>query len=115
MPGSLYIVATPIGNLSDISERALRTLKEVDLILTEDTRVTKKLLMHYEIDRPILSYHHHSPENKKLEVVNYLISGKDIALVTDAGTPGISDPGNELIDFRYDSGLPAAAKIIPIP
>lgn len=112
MSGTLYIVATPIGNLEDITSRAIKTLKEVDVILCEDTRVTKKLLMHYEIDNHILSYHHHSSESKKEEILNLLLTGKDMALVTDAGTPGISDPGNELIDFLLNK---TDIKIIPIP
>jgi len=111
--GKLYIVATPIGNLEDITLRALRILKEVDLVLTEDTRRTNTLLMHYEIYSHVLSYHQHSGEEKKLEILNLLLSGKNIALVTDAGTPGISDPGNELIEFLlgYEKNL----EIIPIP
>lgn len=109
----LYIVATPIGNLEDISQRALKTLKEVDLILAEDTRKTSILLKHYDIDIPTLSYHQHSGERRRFEILNYLLEGKNLALVTDAGTPGISDPGNELIDFllSYKPEL----KIVPIP
>ncbi len=112
--GKLFIVATPVGNLKDITLRALEVLKDVDLILAEDTRVTKKLLMHYNIDTPILSYHQHSSENRKLEILNYLLQGKDIALVTDAGTPGVSDPGNELIDF-VNTKSSSIVQIIPIP
>jgi len=106
-------VATPIGNLEDITLRALRILKEVDLILAEDTRVTKKLLMHYDIETPVLSYHQHSPEAKKLAILGKLLAGNNLALVSDAGTPGISDPGNELIDFllKEQPGI----KIVPIP
>lgn len=113
MLGTLYIVATPIGNLEDITLRALRILKEVDLIIAEDTRVSGYLLRHYDINRAILSYHQHSGEDKKLQILNLLLDGKNIALVTDAGTPGISDPGNELIDYllAYQPQL----KIIPIP
>lgn len=113
MAGTLYIVATPIGNLEDMTLRALRTLKEVDLILAEDTRVTKKLLMRYDVDKPILSYHQHSKDEVKLRILSELLSGKNIALVTDAGTPGISDPGNELIDFLLEKE--PSVKIIPIP
>ncbi|OGM19694.1 16S rRNA (cytidine(1402)-2'-O)-methyltransferase [Candidatus Woesebacteria bacterium RIFCSPHIGHO2_01_FULL_38_10] len=113
MTGFLYIVATPIGNLEDITLRALRILKEIDLILVEDSRVTKKLLMHYGINKSILTYHQHSPISVKNRIVSELSSGKNLALVSDAGTPGISDPGNELIDFVLQS-LPDA-KIIPIP
>lgn len=97
MSGKLSIVATPIGNLGDITLRALETLKNADLILCEDTRVTQKLLDHFEIKKPTLSYHHHSDERKIKEVQNELESGKNLALVTDAGTPGISDPGNMLV------------------
>lgn len=93
----LYIVATPIGNLEDISMRALRILGEVDHILCEDTRVTKKLLDHYEIDTPCLSYHQHTGEDKTRYVLDLLKEGKDLALVSDAGTPGISDPGGKLV------------------
>lgn len=113
MKGTLYIVATPIGNLDDITKRALSTLKKADLILAEDTRVTKKLLSHYDIEKPILSYHHHSDENTKLKILGYLIKGKDLALVTDAGTPGISDPGNELIDYLLDKE--PKINTVPIP
>lgn len=112
---SLYIVATPIGNLKDISLRALEVLKEVDLILAEDTRVTKKLLEHYQIDKQILSYHQHS----KLEKLNYILGllkqGKNLALVSDAGTPGISDPGNMLVDVVLKDSQLQDVKIIPIP
>lgn len=111
--GTLYIIATPIGNLEDITLRALRILKEVDLILAEDTRVTAKLLSHYEIVRPILSYHQHSSDEVKLRILKELIEGRNIALVTDAGTPGISDPGGELIDFLLEKE--PSLKIVPIP
>jgi 16S rRNA (cytidine1402-2'-O)-methyltransferase len=95
--GILYIVATPIGNLGDITLRALETLKQVDLILCEDTRVTKKLLDRYEIKTPAISYHQHSKIKRVDEIVEKLKSGQKLALVTDAGTPGISDPGNVLV------------------
>jgi len=95
--GILYIVATPIGNLEDFTFRALRVLQEAEVILCEDTRVTKKLLAHYKIEKPLLSYHQHSKEDKMQEILNLLLQGKNFALVSDAGTPGISDPGNELI------------------
>lgn len=94
---TLYIVSTPIGNLEDLSFRALRILKEVDLILCEDTRVTKKLLDHYQIKTPTLSYHQHSKLQKTEYIISLLKEGKNLALVSDAGTPGISDPGNKLI------------------
>ncbi|TSC56142.1 MAG: 16S rRNA (cytidine1402-2'-O)-methyltransferase [Parcubacteria group bacterium Greene0416_39] len=97
--GILYIVATPIGNLEDISLRVLRILKEVDFVLCEDTRVTRKLLSHYEIHTRTLSYHQHSGEKAMSRVFDLLSQGKNIALVSDAGTPGISDPGNELVAF----------------
>lgn len=113
MFGTFYIVATPIGNLKDITLRAIDSLKEVDLILAEDTRVTKKLLDHYQIDRPIISYHHHSSEKTKSEIFQKLITGNNLALVTDAGTPGISDPGNELIEYLLTNE--PNIKIIPIP
>ena len=110
--GKLYIVATPIGNLEDITLRALRILKEVDLILCEDTRVTKKLLDRYEIQKPLLSYHHHSKLSRVEKIVEHLENGKNLALVSDAGTPGVSDPGNELTaELLKQDG----AEIIPIP
>ncbi|MEK7071761.1 MAG: 16S rRNA (cytidine(1402)-2'-O)-methyltransferase [Patescibacteria group bacterium] len=93
----LYIVATPIGNLQDITFRAVETLKRVDLILCEDTRVTQKLLSHYEIKTPTLSYHQHSKLNKIEYILDLLKQGKNLALVSDAGTPGISDPGGQLV------------------
>lgn len=113
MSGKLYIVATPIGNLEDITLRTLEVLKKVDLVLAEDTRQTRILLKHYDIDIPILSYFQHSGEKRRLEILNKLIDGNDLALVTDAGTPGISDPGNELIDWLL--GYLPEAEIIPIP
>ena len=113
MSGTLYIVATPIGNLEDITLRALRVLKEVDIIVAEDTRVTSKLTTHFQIPTPIKSYHQHSSEEKKLEILQRLQKGENIALVCDAGTPGISDPGNELIDFLLEGDQ--NIKIIPIP
>ena len=97
MHGILYIVATPIGNLGDITLRALETLKSVDFILCEDTRHTQKLLNHFEIKVPTISYHQHSDEKKVREIKNLLSAGKNLALVTDAGTPGISDPGGWLV------------------
>jgi 16S rRNA (cytidine1402-2'-O)-methyltransferase len=111
---NLYIVATPIGNLEDISLRALRILKEVDLILCEDTRVTKKLLDRYQIKKPLLSYHHHSKIQKLDYIISLLKEGKDLALVSDAGTPGISDPGNKLVN-EVVKWLSDRVEIIPIP
>lgn len=111
--GTLYIVATPIGNLEDISFRALRILKEVDVLLCEDTRVTRKLLAHYEISTPLESYHQHSDEKKRQYILLQLQEGKRLALVTDSGTPGISDPGNELIQFLLENK--PELQIVPIP
>lgn len=113
MIGTLYIVATPIGNLEDMTLRALRVLKEVDLILAEDTRVTSKLTTHYSLTIPITSYHQHSSEKKKLGILGRLVKGDNVALVSDAGTPGISDPGNELIDYLLEKE--PSINIVPIP
>jgi len=119
--GKLYIIATPIGNLEDITLRALRILREVDLILCEDTRVTKKLLDRYEIEKPLLSYHHHSKISRVEKIIEHLENGKNLALVSDAGTPGVSDPGNELIANLIPAlslsrrGSEEAIEIIPIP
>lgn len=106
----LYIVATPIGNLKDITIRALHILAEVDLILCEDTRVTKKLLNHYNIRTRVESYHQHSKFKKVNYIIDLLKQGKNLALVSDSGTPGISDPGNKLIEELKD-----ITEIIPIP
>jgi len=95
--GKLSIIATPIGNLEDITLRAIRTLKEADLILCEDTRVTRKLLLHLGITTPTSSYHAHSTDKKSDSILGLLEEGKHLALVTDAGTPGVSDPGGELV------------------
>ncbi len=99
---TLYIVGTPIGNLEDISMRALRILGEVDFILCEDTRVTGKLLAHYKINTPAISYHQHSDEKKIDQILQLLAEGKDLAMVADAGTPGISDPGGKLVQAVID-------------
>ncbi len=115
MPGKLYIVATPIGNLSDMTARALETLKGVDCILCEDTRVTINLLNHFEIKTPTMSYHHHSDMSKMMEIREMLENGKNIALVSDAGTPGISDPGNILIEFLTSSDSNSVIEVVPIP
>ena len=95
---TLFVVATPIGNLSDLSERAKATLASVSVILCEDTRVTGKLLSHFGIKTPTMSYHQHSGDDKTKRVLDLLEEGKDLALVTDAGTPGISDPGGKLVE-----------------
>lgn len=105
MAGTLYIVATPIGNLEDITFRAISTLKTVDIILCEDTRVTKNLLDHYQITTPTMSYHQHSDLRRMKEIEGMLAEGKNIALVTDAGTPGISDPGNMLVEYLTKKGI----------
>jgi len=110
----LYIVATPIGNLKDISVRALHILEEVDLILCEDTRVTKKLLDYYNLKTPIESYHQHSNIKKINYIADLLKKSKNLALVSDSGTPGISDPGNKLISTLV-SELMSNLEIIPIP
>jgi 16S rRNA (cytidine1402-2'-O)-methyltransferase len=111
MPGILYIVATPIGNLEDITLRALRVLKEVDVVAAEDTRHTQILLSHHDIHTPLTSYHEHNEKSKSQELVKRLAQGQNIALVSDAGTPAISDPG-----FRLGvQAIRAGVRIIPIP
>ena len=109
--GNLYIIATPIGNLEDITLRALRVLKEVDLIAAEDTRQTLKLLNHYEINKPLISYHRHNEETKSEILIEKLRNGENIALVSDAGTPGICDPGEEVIKKAIEDNI----EVIPIP
>lgn len=109
--GILYIVATPIGNLEDITLRAIRVLQEVDLIAAEDTRHTLKLLNHLNIKKPMISYHRHNEEVKTEELLAQVKEGKNIAIVTDAGTPGISDPGEEIVKEAILQGI----EIIPIP
>ena len=111
MIGKLYIVATPIGNLEDITLRALRVLKEVDLIAAEDTRQTLKLLNHYEINKPLISYHRHNEETKSEILIEKLRNGENSALVSDAGTPGICDPGEEVIKKAIEDNI----EVIPIP
>lgn len=111
MFGKLYIVATPIGNLEDITLRALRILKEVDLIAAEDTRQTLKLLNHYEINKTLISYHRHNEDVKSEILIEKLKNGENIALVSDAGTPGICDPGEEVIKKAIDEKI----EVIPIP
>jgi 16S rRNA (cytidine1402-2'-O)-methyltransferase len=117
MAGKLYLCATPIGNLEDMTYRVVRTLKEVDLIAAEDTRNSIKLLNHFEIKTPMTSYHEYNKIEKGKRLVETLQEGKDVALITDAGTPGISDPGEELVKMCYEAGievtsLPGAAACI---
>lgn len=107
----LYIVATPIGNLEDMTLRGLRILKEADYVFAEDTRVTKKLLNHFEIDTTVYRYDEFSKMRQIPNMINILKEGKDIALVTDAGTPCISDPGYEVVDAAHKEGI----KVVPIP
>lgn len=109
--GNLYIIATPIGNLEDITLRAIRILKEVDLIAAEDTRHTLKLLNHLEISKPLISYHRHNEEIRTEELIKELKTGKNIGLVSDAGTPGICDPGEEIIKKCIEESI----KVVPIP
>lgn len=105
MSGMLYLCATPIGNLEDITYRVLRILKEVDLIAAEDTRNSIKLLNHFEIKTPMTSYHEYNKYEKGRYLVEQMQEGKNIALITDAGTPGISDPGEELVAMCYETGI----------
>jgi 16S rRNA (cytidine1402-2'-O)-methyltransferase len=109
--GALYIVATPIGNLEDITFRAIRTLKEVDLIAAEDTRHSRKLLTHFGISKPLTSYYDHNQQLKGQQILTALASGKNVALISDAGTPGISDPGYQLVREAVASGI----TVVPIP
>lgn len=111
MTGILYLVATPIGNLDDITFRAVKILKEVDYIATEDTRHSLKLLNHLEISKPLISYHRHNEESKSEWLIEKLLEGKNIALITDAGTPCISDPGEEIVKQAISHNI----KIISIP
>jgi 16S rRNA (cytidine1402-2'-O)-methyltransferase len=110
-PGTLYIVATPIGNLEDITLRALRVLREVDLIAAEDTRHTRKLLSAYNIHRPLISYHEHNMRTQGSRLTRELLTGKSVALVTDAGTPTISDPGTDLVRLAASQDI----RVSPIP
>src|SRR5271165_4853333 len=109
--GTLYLVGTPIGNLEDITLRAVRTLKEVELIACEDTRQTVKLLNHYGIEKPTISYHEHNELTRAAELVVHLEDGDNIALVTDAGTPGVSDPGYRLVVLAVRHHI----RVVPIP
>jgi 16S rRNA (cytidine1402-2'-O)-methyltransferase len=110
-PGTLYLVATPIGNLGDISARALATLQNVDLIACEDTRHTKKLLNHFGISARLVSYHEHNEKEKGGELIAKLREGLSIALVSDAGTPGINDPGGLLVRLAHDADV----RVVPVP
>ena len=111
MSGSLYIIATPIGNLGDITFRAIETLKNVDLVLAEDTRHSKKLFDHYEIKSPLTAFHEHNENEKTSGIVSEIHSGKSIALISDAGTPLISDPGYQLVSEAKKIGI----NVVPIP
>lgn len=109
MAGTLYLCATPIGNLEDMTFRAVRTLKEADLIAAEDTRNSIKLLNHFEIRTPMTSYHEYNKIEKGRKLTDLLLEGKNIALITDAGTPGISDPGEELVKMCHEVGVTVTA------
>jgi 16S rRNA (cytidine1402-2'-O)-methyltransferase len=109
--GVLYIVATPLGNLGDMSQRAIDTLLWVDLIAAEDTRHSKKLLVHFGIDKPMIAFHEHNERDRSNEILSQLQAGKQIALISDAGTPLISDPGYYLIRQLHDAGI----RVVPIP
>ena len=109
--GKLYLVATPIGNLDDITYRAVKILQEVDLIAAEDTRHSLKLLNHLEISKPLISYHRHNEDNKTDLLIKNILSGENIAIITDAGTPAISDPGEEVVKQAIKNNI----KIIPVP
>lgn len=111
MNGKLYLVATPIGNLEDITLRAVRILKEVDIVASEDTRQTLKLLNHFEIKKHLISYHRHSTDEKTNQIIEEIMLGKNVALVSDAGTPVISDPGEEIVKIALEKGI----EVIPIP
>ena len=114
MVGTLYIVATPIGNLDDITARAIKTLESADLILCEDTRVAQKMLARFGIQKPLESYHQHSTLQKTGYILDLLEEGKNLALVSDAGTPGISDPGNRLVEAAVKE-FGDSVKIVPVP
>ena len=111
MSGKIYLVATPIGNLEDITLRAIRILKEADIVVAEDTRQTLKLLNHMEISKPMISYHRHSTENKLEEIIEKVKQGNNIALVSDAGTPVISDPGEDIVKRAIEENI----ELVPIP
>jgi len=107
----LYVVATPIGNLEDLSARALRILREADAVVSEDTRTTMKLLSHHGLRKPMIAYFQHSPPRRLGEILERLRGGQTLALVTESGTPGVSDPGARLVDAALESGI----KVVPVP
>ena len=111
MPGTLYLVATPIGNLADVTHRALDILRKVSLIACEDTRHTRKLLQHYGIETKTISYHEHNEQQRARELVQTLHDGNDVAVVSDAGTPSISDPGYRLVRAAIENDIP----VVPVP
>jgi 16S rRNA (cytidine1402-2'-O)-methyltransferase len=111
MAGTLFVVATPIGNLEDITLRALRVLREVDVIAAEDTRRTARLLTHHGIATPMISFHEHNVHSRLPKLIERLVGGESVAVVTDAGTPGVSDPGGELVEACLDAGI----TIDPVP
>lgn len=111
MPGTLYVVATPIGNLEDLTHRATRILQEVDLIACEDTRHTRKLLNHYGIKTNTVSYHEHNEREQALKLIDAIKSGTNVAIVSDAGTPGISDPGFRVVNAALEQGV----EVVPVP
>jgi 16S rRNA (cytidine1402-2'-O)-methyltransferase len=111
VPGTLFVVATPIGNLEDITYRAVRTLREVDLIACEDTRHSRRLLAHFGIDKPTISYHDYNESGRTADLAGRLLAGQNIALISDAGTPLISDPGFRIVQHAAAHGIP----VIPIP
>ena len=107
----LYVLATPIGNLEDLSARAIRILREADAIVSEDTRTTMKLLARYEIQKPLIAYFQHSPPRRLEEILERLTSGQNLALVTESGTPAVSDPGARLVDAAFAANI----KVVPVP
>ncbi len=111
MPGILYLVATPIGNLQDMSLRAIDVLRQVDVIACEDTRHSRKLLNHFSITNKLVSYHEHNEAERSVELISMIASGKSVAVISDAGTPGISDPGFLLVQRAREAG----AAVVPIP
>lgn len=111
MAGTLYIVATPIGNLEDITLRALRVLREVDFIACEDTRHTRKLLNHYAINKRTISYHEHNEKQRAVELIELVRGGKNVAVVSDAGTPGINDPGFRVVQLALENDI----NVVPVP